>query len=439
MPTTEAKFLWRVTLCFVLIALSARTSAAQTPAGSPPAVPTPTALPLTAQIKKTVVFLDTSCLHDYTGDVASLTKQWLLQMPVEQQLSITKQLEQLTTRLLSVSIIKAKLTGAELLSLHNPNDPNQPDRSALADKAIQKAILLKKMTSLSQAEIRSLTPAELALLPVDEHLGTGFFVSVPEPRIPQIGGKGEVTGFPYLITNRHVAEPGSESDHPCEIVGTSMLINKKESYSSGGPRTENVQLGNAVPWTFPEDPSVDLATMPMQPPVDMYDYVVVKTDQFVTDDDVKTHALVEGDPVLFSGLFIQSFREVHSLEPIVRAGTLAMLPETPLETTMNGRFGHVYLADAHAFGGNSGSPIFVDVSRFAGAIGFNYKLLGVISGEMYENSDLTFNVTTTLTANSAANSDVSMLVPAQEVLNLLNSKNLKDARDRAVEVALHPK
>jgi hypothetical protein len=137
--------------------------------------------------------------------------------------------------------------------------------------------------------------------------------------------------------------------------------------------------------------------------------------------------------VLFSGLFIQSFSEVHRLEPIVRSGTLAMVPEGVLDTTLNRKPGHLYLAEAHAFGGNSGSPMFIDTNKFANIIGGpSYKFLGVISGEVLENADLTLNVTTSFAANIGANSDVSTVVPARELLKILNGKELQNERDAII-------
>jgi hypothetical protein len=158
---------------------------------------------------------------------------------------------------------------------------------------------------------------------------------------------------------------------------------------------------------------------------------VITTDQFVTEEEVKNRHIVEGDPVLFAGLFVQTFDQVHTLEPIVRSGSIAMIPEGMLRTVLNNRMGHIYLAEAHAFHGNSGSPVFVDPNKFSGIIGGPaYKLLGVISGEMFENSDLTLTVTTTISGNVAANSDVSMIVPAQQLAKLLDDPTLKAERDR---------
>ena len=42
----------------------------------------------------------------------------------------------------------------------------------------------------------------------ESHIGTGFLLFLPEPRI------GADRGFQYLVTNRHVVQPGIEDSKP---------------------------------------------------------------------------------------------------------------------------------------------------------------------------------------------------------------------------------
>jgi hypothetical protein len=206
----------RLLLCVVLagpIALRAPLNAQSETNPNPPPPASP-ALPLTMQIKKTVVFLDTSCLHEFESEISKITKEQLLQMPPQQQLQITNQLLQLTSRLMNVRASKSKLNSDEISSLQQAQTENQSDRIAMADLDLSRASLLVKMTNLTQAEIWSMSPAELPLIPTDQHLGTGFFVAVPSSSPTQAGNKNQITGFGYLITNKHVAEPGIETDAP---------------------------------------------------------------------------------------------------------------------------------------------------------------------------------------------------------------------------------
>ena len=78
-----------------------------------------------------------------------------------------------------------------------------------------------------------------------------------------------------------------------------------------------------------------------------------------TEEVVKADGISEGDPVIFTGLFVQ-MPGLLKLEPIVRQGSIAMMPDEPIGTTLN-KPGSLYLADIHVFGGNSGSPMFVNL------------------------------------------------------------------------------
>ena len=143
--------------------------------------------------------------------------------------------------------------------------------------------------------------------------------------------------------------------------------------------------------------------------------------------------IAEGDPVLFSGLFVQYISQSR-MEPIVRTGTLAMLPKELVMTTLKAP-GRVYLTEAHVFGGNSGSPMFVNVGGLRNGALFSstiYKLLGVVAGELFENQQLELQVATTYQGKVEANSGISIIVPADEVVNLLNSSKLQAARDAIV-------
>jgi hypothetical protein len=123
------------------------------------------------------------------------------------------------------------------------------------------------------------------------------------------------------------------------------------------------------------------------------------------------------------------------MQPIVRSGSIAMLPDETIETTLK-KPGHVYLAEVHSFGGNSGSPVFVDTGGLRKSqLGFSFKLLGVVAGEVFEAADFHLQVSTTYDGKVQANSGISMLVPGSEVKALLESPQLQKQRDDAVALA----
>lgn len=333
---------------------------------SQPTAITPPALPVTTQLKKTVIFIQTDCLR----------------VPSAQELATLSPEEQ------------AKWT---------------PD--ALA----------------------KLKPEELANLKHDSFSGTGFIVYIPDERL------GKDRGFNYLITNRHVVQPGIENGKPCKVVGYSLALNHRGTSDTEAPHLQIVPISGDVSglWFFPDDPSVDLAATQMAADPKQFDFETIPLGIFVSQEMVDQKQVVEGDPVLFAGLFIQ-YEGTSRLEPIVRSGSVAMLPSELINTTLK-KPGHIYLAEAHAFGGNSGSPMFVDLNKFKNAFGYDYRLLGVVTGEVYETNDLTLKVSSSYEASIAANSDISVVVPAVEIKKLLLSPTIQTLRDKGVALTLQTK
>lgn len=327
----------------------------QTTQTVPAAAPQP--LPFPTQLKKTVVFIRTNCVHMPTGDE---------------------------------------------LSAMSPRD-----RARWTDE-----------------EIAKLKPEEFAQLRQDSYFGTGFIAAVPDVRL------GKDISFLYLVTNRHVARPGVENGRPCKVVNYSFSLNHVGQGQASMPYLQSLVANPGGFWTFPDDESVDLAATAFTVAFNDFDFKSVSIDQFVSQEMINKGEVVEGDPVIFTGLFIQ-YSGVTRLEPVVRSGTIAMLPSDLVQTTLR-KLGHVYFAEAHAFGGNSGSPMFVDISKFKGGLGFDYRFLGVVTGEIKESADLTLEVSTTYAGTVAANSNVSVIVPAFEVKSLLLSAAFQRQRDAYV-------
>ena len=167
----------------------------------------------------------------------------------------------------------------------------------------------------------------------------------PDSRIKRPPGESQPRLFPYLVTNRHVIQPGIEHGAPCKIVRSSVLLNRKPDATHASTYGETDRIDQLLKWTTSPDDSVDLAVASVGLDESKYDHVLIPTNQFVSDDEVKNHKVVEGDPVLFAGLFVQTFDQLHTLEPIVRSGSLAMIPEESLRMTLGNKPGHVYLAE----------------------------------------------------------------------------------------------
>jgi hypothetical protein len=389
-------------------------------------------------VKKTVVYLREDCLHDFADDVSSWSRDRLAAMPLPQEISVVQKLVDVTSKMQTIRASMSKLSPEEAAYLRNPNALTN-DPAQLATEGEWRASILLKMTALTPADIQDMTPAELDALPPDTYLGTGFLILVPDARLKvPVGTDPAAFGFTYLVTNRHVVQPGIDIGKPCKLPLASFLIlNHKPDPAHPSLYAQTIRFDKGTRWHFSTDDSVDLAVVMAGISTDEYDFTRIPTTLFLTLDDMRSRKAVEGDPLLFSGLFIQLFdKEIKSLEPIVRSGSLAMVPEGLLPTTMQRKPGHVLLADAHVFHGNSGSPVLIDTSRFANGFGFSYRFLGVICGEVYENADLTFTVTTSISGTVGANSDVSMVVPAWQILDILGLPEVKKEIDDVI--AAHP-
>ncbi len=259
------------------------------------------------------------------------------------------------------------------------------------------------------------------------YAGTAFVVSMPDSRLPPN------SGFTYLVTNRHVAAPGVEDGKPCKVAQYIVRGDRRVPDATGAYITVNRVPSTAFRWIFPSDESVDLAIVPFAADWQNVDLIALPTTLFMTDAEKVSNRVEEGDSVMFAGVFAQMIGQTHS-EPIVRQGKIAMMPREPMPTTLR-KLGDVYLVDCHVFGGNSGSPMFVDLAgqRYNGlTAGFNYRLLGVVSGYVTEGAKFELQTVASYAGTVAANSGVAMVVPSQKLLDLLGDSALKSLRDSAV-------
>jgi hypothetical protein len=260
--------------------------------------------------------------------------------------------------------------------------------------------------------------------------GTGFWVAVPDSRLE--AGKS----FVYLVTNRHVAMALERDEkgncNSLEIQKASITVNLKDPVNGNRSYTEALPLSPHVHWYLPKDEAIDLAVLPYGVS-DKVDAIEIFLSQFLTSDILDKQGVVPGDKVLTGGFF-SGYAGLHEMQPILREGVLAMLPDGPMTTTLCGS-GNVYLADVHVIPGNSGSPIFIIPALGLGAtVGLGgvpntFGLLGVVSGYMYENEDMTLTATTTWKGSINANSGISVVVPAQQLKDLLESPELQHVRD----------
>jgi hypothetical protein len=269
--------------------------------------------------------------------------------------------------------------------------------------------------------------------------GTGFLVVVPDSRL------GDSSGFGYLVTNRHVAEAVEQDESgnckPLQIRAMYVTLNLKEPVNGNRSERMPIPLSREVHWYFPKDEASDLAVLPFGIS-NKYDVKKVLPEQFLTEERLGQLHVVAGDRVLTGG-FYSGYVGLHAIQPILREGVLAMLPDGPMNTTMC-KSGGLYLADVHVIPGNSGSPIFIipalglGTGVSLGGLSNVFGLLGVVSGYMYETSDFTLRASTTWKGSLNANSGISVVVPAQQLKDLLDSPELLRQRDQVATRRVAP-
>jgi hypothetical protein len=250
--------------------------------------------------------------------------------------------------------------------------------------------------------------------------GTGFLIEVPDSRLPAD------RRFMYLVTNRHMAMCWDDHRNPMQVQDLSIRVNMKDGSSQEFTATGNLN------WILPKKDSVDLAIVPVSLDPTKVDCRTIPDSLFVTDDVAKKESLSEGLKIVFSGFFYQ-VPGLKQVEPIIREGVIAMMPDEDLQTT-TGKMGRVYLGEVHAFHGNSGSPVFVDLGGMRGGsmrVGEDYRLLGVVSGGYGEGEQNALVLETPL-ASSPGNSGIAVIVPASELRALLDEPTAVAARDAEV-------
>jgi hypothetical protein len=257
--------------------------------------------------------------------------------------------------------------------------------------------------------------------------GTGFFIGYPDARL------GKEGSFAYLVTNRHVAQCWDASDRPMPVERISIRLNRRQAEGDSVAQDLPLNPFGNVPWILPQDDSVDLAVLPLLPDLARFDFKVIPFSILADRTLLAQRRITEGEPLFFAGFFYQ-FPGVKRMEPIVRQGIIAMMPQDKFPFV--GTAMKVYLADLHVFGGNSGSPAFINLGGYhAGSmmLGDDYRLLGVVNGEVSEDENFNLELTTTLKGKGRGNSGVSTIVPSDELKALLDDPRLQKLRDVAVK------
>jgi hypothetical protein len=273
-------------------------------------------------------------------------------------------------------------------------------------------------------------PRDINMRLPDKMLNTACFLSKNAFPI-KYGGTGFVVGmrgvqnhaYLYLVTAKHVVEA---------IGSAPFLIGVNDK------RGKQALIGSqATQWyCHPTEPNaVDAAVTSFNPiGSEELDIEWIMDSQFATEDVIKKESIGIGDEIIAIGLFTR-FSGQESHWPIVRTGNLAMLPKEKVPTSGFDPM-DVYLAEGRSIGGLSGSPVYVRQTvnhwlKDEAGDGYPFAGTGQIYflGLMHGHWDAPAGFKD-IVGLEAVNMGISIIVPAQKIMEVLNHPDLVAERKR---------
>lgn len=248
--------------------------------------------------------------------------------------------------------------------------------------------------------------------------GTGFFVGIENPKIKD-------TYSIYLITAKHVLLDSNKKF----LKEISIRLNTKDSLSVFlTSKISNSGLHKSI-FTH-EDPTVDIAVIPVNFDEKIIDYKFFTEDYLTSKKAYNELNIREGTEVFFTGLFTSFMGEKRNY-PIVRFGRVALVTNEKID--WEGSKSEMYLIESSSYGGNSGSPVFFyfGADRGNGVINIGnpiLKLAGVMKGYFGQKTPIEVINTKASIAVSVNNIGIAAVTPSYFIREILESPELKRLR-----------
>ncbi len=238
--------------------------------------------------------------------------------------------------------------------------------------------------------------------------GTGFIVGIDAKSEEYPDSHGGI--FHYLVTARHVIE---------SIKGLSAAV--RINLKSGGSSTYHTDYSE---WHFHSDPAVDVAVASLRIPKEI-DIAYHPEVGIVDESMIAAREIGPGDDIIVIGMFGMMTGRNRNL-PIIRTGTIAMMPDEPVNTRMGETM--AFLIEARSISGLSGSPVYY-LPLFTAEEG-RIPLLGLIHGHFdVQQSETNDVIKEDLFAEGSMNVGIAIVTPGYRLLELLNSEILVQNRN----------
>jgi hypothetical protein len=253
--------------------------------------------------------------------------------------------------------------------------------------------------------------------------GTGFMVGVKSSTDAN-------KMYAYMVTAKHVLETGTENgDAGTPLKRIYVRLNRRDGQISKPLELDLRWNGQDRNVFVDDDPTVDIAVVPIAPSEAIFDYKVLPFEMVTSKKDISDLQIGEGTDIFFAGLF-SPYQGERRIFPIVRFGKVALLTDEEVPWG-KGQKTDLYLVDTGSFGGNSGSPVFffLGADRTPGALtlGFDIRLAGVMKGSFLDHYPVAL-VQQSIRAYSAENMGIAAVVPAYRLREILLSADLATHR-----------
>ena len=185
--------------------------------------------------------------------------------------------------------------------------------------------------------------------------------------------------------------------------------------------------------------TADVAVLPLALNMHTFDYLYYPVRNGATAEFIKRHSVTPGEDVFITGLLISHPGKSRVL-PIVRVGNIAAFPGDPIHL-MTGE-DSAYLVEVRSLGGLSGSPAFVHLlplhAGATGNVGITPAGIGT-AGRTYLMGLVHGFFPTTKNdpdgigewAEEPLNTGISVVVPLDRVLDILDSPAFVEQREAA--------